>query len=196
MSYTIRLAETGDAAQIREIYASIVLETAISFEVEPPSDEEMERRVAATLESYPWLVCDRGDGVLGYAYATRLRSRAAYNWSVETSVYVREGARHEGVGRRLYRSLLALLTLQGYVNVYAGIALPNDASVALHEGIGFRRLGVYRSVGYKLGRWHDVGWWQRGLRKLTAPPAPPRTLAEALALDGWRAALEDGTSDL
>jgi L-amino acid N-acyltransferase YncA len=179
----IRLATPRDAHACREIYGPVVSETAISFENEVPSVEEMERRIAATLERLPWLIHETPAGVDGYAYAGAHRPRHGYRWSAEVSVYVAASARGEGVGRRLYAALLALLRSQGYVNVFAGIALPNAASVGLHEAMGFERIGLYRQVGFKLGRWVDVGWWQLQLREPPGEPEPPRSLAEA-ARDG------------
>jgi phosphinothricin acetyltransferase len=169
----IRLATERDALACQRIYAPIVTETAISFETEVPSVEEMERRIADTLVQLPWLVLEEPEGVRGYAYAALHRKRAAYQWSVEVSVYVAEEARGRGVGRRLYTALLDLLRRQGYVNSFAGIALPNDASVGLHEAMGFRPIGVYRKVGFKLGHWLDVGWWQLELREPPGEPATP-----------------------
>jgi phosphinothricin acetyltransferase len=191
----IRLAEEGDAPQIAAIYAPVVRDTIISFEAEPPSAEEIARRVRDTLVCWPWLVCERDGEVLGYAYAGAHRSRAAYQWSVDVSAYVREDARQRGVGRALYTSLIAALDLQGFYNAYAGIALPNNASVGLHEAVGFRLVGVYRGVGYKFGAWRDVGWWGRALREGAASeagPGPPVALPSATEAEGWNAALERG----
>lgn len=179
MTETImRLAEEGDAEQIAAIYAPIVAGTATSFEVMPPDAAEMRRRIAATLEQYPWLVCERGGEIVGYAYATQHRTRAAYQWSVDTSVYITADCRRRGVGRSLYAALLAALPLQGFFNAYAGITLPNGGSVGLHEAMGFQPVGVYRQVGFKLGQWHDVGWWQRPLQPHAEPSGPPLSLAE------------------
>src|SRR5262245_39478674 len=156
----IRLARESDADALAAIYGPIVESTAISFETIVPDAHEMARRVNETLRSHPWLICDLDSRVIGYAYATKHRLRGAYQWSVDTSVYTDGRYRRQGVGQGLYRSLVGILAAQGFFNAYAGIALPNPASVALHESVGFRALGVYRRVGYKLGRWHDVGWWQ------------------------------------
>ena len=173
MTATIRLAAEGDAEGILAIYAPIVRETAISFEVEPPDVNAMRRRITETLAHLPWLVCERRGEVLGYAYASTHRTRAAYQWSVDVSVYVHARIRRSGVGKALYTSLLRFLDLQGFYNVYAGITLPNPASVRLHESLEFQPVGVYRAVGYKLGAWHDVGWWHLALRPHAVPPGPP-----------------------
>lgn len=173
MTATIRLATEADAEGIVAIYAPIVRETAISFEVEAPDVNAMRRRITETLAHLPWLVCERRGEVLGYAYASTHRTRAAYQWSVDVSVYVHVRIRRSGVGKALYTSLLRFLDLQGFYNVYAGITLPNPASVRLHESLEFQPVGVYRAVGYKLGAWHDVGWWHLALRPHAVPPGPP-----------------------
>jgi phosphinothricin acetyltransferase len=169
----IRLATPADAGAIRAIYAPIVRSTSISFELEPPTAAGMAARIAAVLPAYPWLVMADGDGVAGYAYGRRFHERAAYGWSVETSVYIRHAHRRAGVGGALYRSLLDLLARQGYRQALAGITLPNPASVALHEACGFRLAGVQEHVGWKLGAWHDVSWYQRELAPGAGAPEVP-----------------------
>ena len=156
---SIRAATPADAEAITAIYAPVVEHTAISFERHVPSVEEMRARMTAGRPRLPWLAATAGDDVLGYAYAAPHRSRAAYRWSVETSVYVAETARGLGVGGALYERLLPLLSGLGYVSAYAGVALPNPASAALHESAGFRHVGTFPRVGHKHGRWHDTGWW-------------------------------------
>ena len=172
MSATVRVAIPEDAEAILAIYAPIVCETAISFEVEPPTRVEMQQRIATTLQQLPWLVCEHQGEVLGYVYASPHRTRAAYQWSVDVSVYIQAQARRTGMGRALYHALFELLSLQGFYNCYAGITLPNPPSVGLHEALGFQPVGVYQAVGYKLGGWHDVGWWQRAF---TAAPESPHS---------------------
>jgi phosphinothricin acetyltransferase len=156
----------------------------------------MQRRIAEVTARLPWLVCERAGGIAGYAYATPHRTRAAYQWSVETSAYVHAGARRSGVARALYGALLALLEVQGYRNAYAIITLPNPASVALHEALGFRSVGVHRGAGYKLGAWHDVGWWQRALAARTRDPGPPLAAEAAHSLPEWERALRAGSASL
>ncbi len=191
MPSTIRLATLDDAAQVQAVYAPYCY-TPISFELEPPSVEEMRGRLRKVLAQLPWLVCDDGGEVLGYAYAAGHRERAAYGWSVDTSVYIRQGRQRQGVGRALYTALLALLPLQGFVNAYAGVTLPNPASVGLHESMGFEPVGVYRDVGFKLGAWYDVVWYQRPLQARPLAPPPPRRLHEVLGLAEWESALHAG----
>lgn len=188
----IRLASAADANDVAAIYAPFCRETPVSFETEAPSVEEMERRIAKTLKAYPWLVCEEDGQVIGYAYASQHRERAAYCWSVDVSVYVRDGHRRSGIGRALYTSLLALLRLQGFRTALAGATLPNPGSVGLHEGMGFEVVGTYRNIGFKCGKWHDVRWWQLRLTESDANPSEPLHLNEAIALPGWQAALEAG----
>lgn len=196
MRPSIRLAIADDAAQALAIYDPVVRETTISFEVDPPTLAEMRLRITTTLERYPWLVCAAEDELLGYAYAGPHRSRPAYQWAVDVSVYIGPRRRRQGVGAALYTTLLRTLARQGFYSAYAGIALPNPGSVALHEALGFVAVGVYHQVGYKLGRWHDVGWWQRSLQPRRDEPAPPLSIA-ALEHDAeWAAALAAGLARL
>ncbi len=171
---SVRPATAGDAKAIRAIYAPIVRETTISFEMEPPDTAEIRRRMEAGPVRLPWLVAEMGRDVAGYAYAAAFRSRPAYRWSVETTVYIASSARRRGAGRALYERLLADLRGLGYVSAYAGIALPNDASVRLHEAAGFIPAGVFPAAGYKHGGWVDVGWWAVALRQAPTVPDPPR----------------------
>ena len=182
MERVIRSAAAADARAIRDIYAPFVTDSATSFETEPPDVSEMARRIDDLREKLPWLVYETGGEVIGYAYASPHRAaRKAYQWCVETSIYVHSGARKRGVGRALYVSLFELLRRQGYVNAYAGVTLPNPASVSLHESLGFRPVGVYPRIGFKFGRWHDVAWFQLRLQEAAVPVAdllPARDLIE------------------
>jgi L-amino acid N-acyltransferase YncA len=173
MSITLRIATANDADQVLEIYAPFCVATPVSFETEAPSSEEINRRITTTLEFFPWLVAEEEGRVLGYAYASRHRERAAYRWSADVSAYVREDARGKGLGRALYTSIFAILRLQGIHNILAGITLPNPASVALHEVMGMRPIGLYSHIGYKCGEWHDVGWWQLALPARGGEPLEP-----------------------
>lgn len=169
--FAVREARAEDGEAVSRIYAPYVRETAISFEEAPPDGAEMARRIEETLGAYPYLVAEAGGAVCGYAYASAHRTRAAYRWSADVTVYLDKDHRGRGIGRALYGALLPILTRQGIVTAYAGITLPNPASVALHEAIGFTPIAVYRSVGFKLGAWRDVGWWEKRLRAPEAIPA-------------------------
>lgn len=155
------------------IYAPIVRDTTISFEIEPPTAEEMGRRILKILKTHPWLVAEQAGQVLGYVYAGTHRDPGAYRWSVNVSAYIAEGARRKGVGRALYQRLFAILKAQGFHSAYAGIALPNQASVGLHEALGFKPIGIYKEVGFKQGQWRDTGWWQLKLSSSDAAPSEP-----------------------
>jgi phosphinothricin acetyltransferase len=168
----IRIAQAGDAAAIHAIYAPTILDTAITFETELPGAEAMRQRILTRLQHYPWLVWETNGQVLAYAYATRFRERAAYDWIAETSIYVHEHARRQGIARRLYASLLEVMRLQGINQAVGVITLPGEGSVALHEAMGFTPAGVWRAAGYKLGQWWDVGVWQRTLQAAANPPPP------------------------
>lgn len=185
----IRLAVPDDAGAIAAIYAPLVTGAVTSFELDPPSAAEMAARMAAVAAYAPWLVLVRGGEVAGYAYASRHRERAAYQWSVDVSVYIDAGHRGTGVGRALYTALFAMLARQGFHTAHAGITLPNPASIRLHESMGFVPIGVYPAVGWKFGAWHDVGWWRLPLLPCDRPPAPLRTPAELTGDPVWIAAL-------
>jgi phosphinothricin acetyltransferase len=167
----IRIAAPTDAVAIQAIYAPMVKDTAVSFELEPPTVEEVAQRIESTLAGYPYLVAERDCQVLGYAYASQHRAREAYGWSVDVTVYVDPLHHRSGTGKALYERLLPLLESQGFHAAYAGIALPNVASQALHEAFGFQHIGTYLEVGFKHGKWHDVGYWRLPLNPAT-PPSP------------------------
>jgi L-amino acid N-acyltransferase YncA len=169
----IRIATSDDAAAVAEIYSPYVAFTVISFEVAPPTVDEMRARMRTVQEHFPWLVHEVDGQVVGYAYATAHRTREAYQWSVDTAVYVHQEFHRRGIGRELYEALFPMLVRQGFVNAYAGITLPNVKSVGLHEALGFVPVGIYRNVGFKLGQWRDVGWWHLQLQPAPAAPPPP-----------------------
>jgi phosphinothricin acetyltransferase len=170
---TIRLATEEDAEQVLAIYAPFCRDSPVSFETREPTLDEVRQRIRKTLASFPWLVCDQHGQVLGYAYASPHREREAYRWSVDVSVYVRDGLRRQGIGRALYTSLFAILRLQGFFNALAGTTLPNPGSEGLHQAMGFQPVGSYQKIGYKCGAWHDVAWWQLALREPGSAPEPP-----------------------
>ncbi len=196
MSGLIRLATVDDAPDVAAIYGPAVSASAATFELEPPSADEMARRIEETLRVWPWLVCERDGVVAGYAYAGKHHQRPGYRWSVNLSVYVDARCRRLGVATALYTSLLGIVTAQGHVNAYAGIALPNPASVALHEAVGFTPVGVYHQVGHKFGVWHDVGWWERRLAERLPQPMPPMRLDALGQRPGWPRWLRAGDACL
>jgi phosphinothricin acetyltransferase len=177
----IRHAESSrDGAACAAIYAPFVTGSAVSFEETPPDAAEFADRIAKTSKRFPWLVAELDGAVAGFAYASEHRQRAAYRWAADVAVYVGEGRRRGGVGKRLYTTLFELLARQGLRKVCAGVTLPNEASLALHESCGFRLVGVYRRIGFKAGAWHDVAWWQLELQGGDPPrePGPPASLDE------------------
>jgi L-amino acid N-acyltransferase YncA len=168
----IRIAHTDDAAAVHDIYIPSVLEGVATFETELPGVEAMRERIVGRLRQYPWLIWEEDGRVLAYAYASRFRERAAYDWIAETSIYVHADARRRGIARRLYALLLDAMTLQGLNQAVGVITLPGEVSVAMHEAMGFTPAGVWRSSGYKLGQWWDVGVWQKELQTPETPPRP------------------------
>jgi phosphinothricin acetyltransferase len=157
----VRAALPDDAMRCAEIYAPFVTDGWVSFELTPPDSAELASRIAAYGASHAWLVAEAGGQVVGYAYGSPHRTREAYATSCDVAVYVDPAFARRGVGRALYENLLPRLRDRRFHAAFAGIALPNPGSIALHEAMGFKALGIYREVGWKLGGWRDVGWWQR-----------------------------------
>jgi phosphinothricin acetyltransferase len=178
---TIRWATLDDAPQVAAIYAPAVENSHISFEERAPTADEMRERIRSYTQTHPWLVATEDATVNGYAYACPHRSRPAYRWSAETAIYVREDAQRQGIGKALYLELFRLLKLLRFHCAYAGITLPNDASIALHRAVGFTPVGIYREVGYKAGAWRDTSWWQLRLADSEAPPEEPLRPSDLLA---------------
>jgi L-amino acid N-acyltransferase YncA len=169
----IRDATADDATACAAIYAPYVLQTAVSFELEPPTVAELAERIAAAQARHAWLVLEEDGRVVGYAYANRFSARPAYRWSVEVSIYLEQGRQRSGGGRRLYEALLQRLADRGYRRAMAGMSLPNEASVAFHRALGFTPVGVYERVGWKHGAWRDVAWMQRTIADGDDPPGEP-----------------------
>ena len=189
----IRAATEADAKSVQKIYAPFCkADNTVSFEVTIPTLTEIQERVQRISSQYPWLVCEAGGAVLGYAYACAHRERAAYRWAVDAAVYIAEGKRRSGIGRALYTSLFKILVLQGYFKVYAGITLPNPGSVGLHEAVGFTPVGVYRKVGYNGGAWRVVGWGALSLQPERGEPEEPRSVRIIQQTDEWPEALRAG----
>lgn len=196
MNSLIRIARPDDAAAIAAIYAPYVRETAITFELDVPGDDEMRRRVADVLSYSTYLVFERDGAIAAYAYGARFRTRAAYQWSSETTVYVDRSQHGRGIGRALYTSLLNCLRVQGFTVAVGVIGLPNAGSVVLHEKMGFKLVGNTRATGFKLGRWHDVGWYELALVEPPLNPQPPATLQTLSSDARFQAAMNSGMSTL
>jgi L-amino acid N-acyltransferase YncA len=173
-SATVRDASEDDAPACASIYAPYVRETAVSFESEPPTPAQLAERIAAATRTHGWVVLEDGDRVVGYAYGGAHKERAAYRFSCEVGVYVEQGRRRTGSGRVLYEALFERLAARGYRMAVAGMTLPNEASVGLHQAMGFEPVGVYRRIGWTFGAWHDVAWVQLALGVEQTPPAEPR----------------------
>ena len=173
----VRAATADDAAAIASLYAPYVVGSIVSFETQPPDADEMALRISGADGLYPWLAACDGEELLGFAYASAFRSRPAYRFTVETSVYVADGAHRRGIGTLLYRALLPVLEAQGYAQAIAAITLPNEASVRLHEAVGFAQIGTYEKVGFKFREWRSVGLWQRALAPLSTRPEEPKPVA-------------------
>lgn len=176
--YTIRIATESDAKGILDIYAPYITNTSYTFETEVPSLPEFSARIKSYLDNWPWLVCEINGEIAGYAYAARYRERVAYQWCTESSVYIHDDHQKKGIARALYQALFSILEKQGFRNVYAVINLPNPKSVALHENCGFEYFATYEKVGYKLGRWKNVGWWCLIINDFGDEPAPPVKFSE------------------
>jgi len=177
-SINIRLATAKDSARFLEIYGPFVQNTVVSFEYTVPEEAEFAKRVNSVLEKLPWLVCEIDGIIVGYTYASMHKARAAYQWSVDTSVYIDPAHHGKHIGTALYTALFDLLKVQGYINVYAGLALPNIKSEGLHKSLGFVPVGVFHHVGYKLGAWHDTKMLELELAGLPEKPIQPKTIGE------------------
>ncbi len=177
-NFSIRLIRDSDVAAVLDIYKPYVLDTAISFEYDPPSEQEFFERIKTIASEYPWLVCLEGEKIVGYAYASRHRARTAYDWSAESTVYMLEVHQRRGLARILYETVFEILRLQGFFNVYAGITLPNEKSVGFHRALGFKEIGTYKNIGYKFGQWHDTYWVQLSLAEHIQAPSFPKKMNE------------------
>jgi phosphinothricin acetyltransferase len=195
-AFHIRLITPGDVEATLAIYAPYVQHTAVSFEYEVPTFEEWESRIIEYTADFPWLVCQLGNRVAGYAYAGKHRSRMAYAWSAESTIYVSAEVHGCGVAGALYEALFALLKLQGYLNVFAGITVPNARSEGFHQKLGFKEVGIYKKVGYKHGKWHDVRWLQRSLTEHSAEPIMPVSFSNMHSHAGVAAILQQAEEKL
>jgi L-amino acid N-acyltransferase YncA len=174
----IRLAQPNDARDILAIYAPYITNTSFTFETEVPANDAFGERIKNYLFNWPWLVCEIDGKIAGYAYGSKYRERVGYQWCVECSVYIHDDFQRLGIAKKLYTALFELLKKQGYRNVYAVINLPNDKSVQLHESCGFKWFANYENVGYKLGKWKTVGWWQLVINEYNDEPSPPMKFSQ------------------
>jgi L-amino acid N-acyltransferase YncA len=186
----IRFATPADAAAVAEIYGPFCEDSPITFETVRPTIEEIEHRIGGILERFPWLICENENKVTGYAYAGPHRDRAAYRWSVDVAIYLSGNCRRQGFGTALYTVLFQLLRIQGYFQAYAGITLPNPASIRLHQRFGFEPVGVYKRVGFKAQAWHDVSWWALSLQPAERPPTEPLPIRNAFKREDFCAAIQ------
>lgn len=192
----IRIADLSDASGILAIYGPYCESTCVSFEISAPSLEHMRERIRRITAEYPWLVAEQDGEIVGYVYASPHHERAAYRWSVDVAVYIAPNYQRRGVGRALYETLFAILREQGLFKALAGITLPNPGSVGLHESVGFQPATAFSGVGYKFGRWLDVGWWQLNLQPERDSPAEPKTFDSSMSSAALSAVLADGTRKL
>jgi L-amino acid N-acyltransferase YncA len=189
MASKIRVAMPSDAAAVLEIYGPFCDDSPITFETQRPTLAEIEDRIRDITERFPWLVCDNGTDVVGYAYAGSHRERSAYRWSVDVAVYISGGYRAQGIGTALYTALFDVLRIQGFYKAYAGVTLPNQASIQLHRRLGFELVGVFKRVGFKGGAWHDVSWWDLTLQTTVLAPAETLGITEVIHRSDFLAAI-------
>lgn len=181
----IRMAKIEDAEDILKIYAEYVINTPVTFEYEVPTVEEFSKRIADIIERYPYLVATNDEEIIGYAYASAFKNRAAYDWAVETSVYVKRETHGYGVGNKLYKALEVILKKQNIVNLNACISFPNPDSVAFHEKLGYRTVAHFTKCGYKLGVWYDMIWMEKMLGEHMKEPKPVININELLEKENF-----------
>ena len=194
--FEICLATEDDVPQILDIYRPIIENTSISFEYDVPTVEQFTSRVINILKTHPWLVCTHQGQLAGYAYASPHRSRKAYQWSTELSVYIAENYLKMGIAKALYQVLIKGLKLQGFHTALAGITLPNKASVQFHESIGFIPIGTYHNVGFKFGKWHSVGWWEYQLASYSESPVTPSSIDMLSSSIEWKNFIKSSSNQL
>jgi len=194
--FNIRMVKEADYAAMLEVYKPNVLHTAVTFEYEVPSLEEYSNRINNIITHYPCLVCEQSGVIAGFAYAGLLRIKAAYQWSTETTIYVSEKFQGKGVASALYHALLSVLELQGFVNVYAAVTLPNMASERLHASVGFAEIGLFEKVGFKHGKWHDLKWYEMYLVEHPKDPHPPQSIISFKETPAFADVLENANEAL
>jgi L-amino acid N-acyltransferase YncA len=193
-TFEIRLIIESDAQAVLDIYKYYVDNTIISFEYEAPTLEEYTERIKTNIEKYPWLVCLHNNKIIGFAYGSTHRYRTAYQWSPESTIYLAPDFHTKGIGGILYETLFELLKLQGYYNVFAGVALPNEKSVGFHRALGFEEIGIFKKVGYKQGNWHDTHWFQFVLNQHKLNPTTPKKLEEIIPTKEFSAIINSANS--
>ncbi len=194
--FHLRLITLKDAKATLDIYAPYVQQTAVSFEYDVPSLQEWERRINAYTKDCPWLVCEHRGRIIGYAYASKHRDRTAYAWSADAAIYLSETFHGRGVAAALYETLFVLLKLQGYVNVLAGITIPNNKSENFHLKMGFQEVGIYRKIGYKFGTWHDTRWLQHVLAEHPSNPEKPKSFLDVQNTTELRSIIQNANAAL
>lgn len=178
--FSIRLITPADAEEVLKVYQPYVETTAITFEYELPTVAEFRNRIDTITPQYPWLVCESDNRIVGYAYAHKHRDRTAYQWSPESTIYLSEGYHGLGIARVLYETLFAILRLQGFVNVYAGVLSSNTNSCRFHKSVGFEEIGLFKNIGFKFGEWHGTYWYQLHLIEHPENPPLPKMLNEII----------------
>jgi L-amino acid N-acyltransferase YncA len=195
-TFEIRLINESETLDVLEIYKYYVEHSIISFEYEAPSQEEYLQRMRVNTEKYPWLLCLYNNKIIGFAYGSTHRYRTAYQWSPESTIYITHDFHTKGIGKILYKTLFEILKLQGYYNVFAGVALPNQKSIGFHKAMGFEEIGIFKKVGYKHGNWHDTHWFQLSLNEHILEPKNPIELKEILLTEEFSYILKSANKQL
>ncbi len=195
-TFDIRLINEADAQAVLAIYKYYIDHTIISFEYEAPSLEEYLQRISVNTEKYPWLVCLYKNKIIGFAYGSTHRYRTAYQWSPESTIYIAPDFHTKGIGRILYQTLFEILKLQGYYNVFAGVALPNQKSVGFHQAMGFEEIGIFKKVGYKHGNWHDTHWFQLSLNEYKPNPTTPQLFKDFIQTNEFTTIMNSANTQL
>ena len=195
-NYIIRLATIADAAGMLAVYKPYVETTSVTFEYEVPSLEEYTGRVHAVIPGYPWLVCECEGKIIGYVYGHKHRDRTAYQWSPESTIYLAQEFHGKGIARVLYEAVFAILRLQGFINVYAGVLSTNAGSNKLHRATGFKEIGLFKDIGYKLGEWHSNIWYELAIGEHVLEPAEPKKMVEIMGTEKFLEIMEAANSKM
>lgn len=195
-NFEIRLIQDTDNQAVLAVYKPYIESTAITFEYDVPDSETFLERIKNVTAGYPWLVCLQDNEAIGYAYASKYRDRAAYQWAAEAAIYLKADVHRKGIARILYQALFEILRLQGYTNLYAIITLPNEKSVGFHQAMGFEEIGIFRKVGYKLGKWHDVIWFEKHLKEHGENPQIPTKMEDVCDTDNIAAIIKKANANI